>query len=75
MGVDAKNLYKTLRKLKRSSILVDDLLKALINMPSVDAVRMIHASCDFEDLKILPFPVPNNVIFRQSYGATPMVLS
>ncbi|KAL3505402.1 hypothetical protein ACH5RR_035243 [Cinchona calisaya] len=40
MGAYAKNMYKTLRKLKRNSIVVNDLLKALINLPSIDAAEL-----------------------------------
>ncbi|KAG5543008.1 hypothetical protein RHGRI_015935 [Rhododendron griersonianum] len=37
LGVYAKCMYKALRKLKRNSTMVNDILKTLINLPSVDA--------------------------------------
>lgn len=38
LGVYANCMYKALRKLKRNSTMVNDILKTLINLPSVDAV-------------------------------------
>lgn len=40
LGVYAKCMYRTLRKLKRYSVVVNDLLKTLINLPSIDAVSI-----------------------------------
>ncbi|CAI9116943.1 OLC1v1018239C1 [Oldenlandia corymbosa var. corymbosa] len=61
MGPHAKNLYKTLRKLKCNAVLVDDLLKALINLPSIDAAELwcyvdgpeLNASVNGEVLSML----------------------
>ncbi|XP_027091219.2 putative E3 ubiquitin-protein ligase LIN-1 isoform X2 [Coffea arabica] len=61
LGVYAKNMYKTLRKLKRNSVVVNDLLKALINLPSIDAAEFwcyaegpeLDASINGEVLSIL----------------------
>lgn len=36
----AKPIYKTLRKLKRNSVVVADIMKTLMNLPSVDAVSI-----------------------------------
>ena len=40
MGVYAKCIYKTLRKLKGNSAVVTDIMKALMNLSSVDVVSM-----------------------------------
>ncbi|KAK3007668.1 hypothetical protein RJ639_014310 [Escallonia herrerae] len=40
LGVYAKCMYKTLRKLKRNSVVVNDILKTLMNLPSVNAAEM-----------------------------------
>lgn len=40
LGVYAKCMYKTLRKLKRNSVVVNDILKTLMNLPSVNAVSI-----------------------------------
>ncbi|XP_038714919.1 putative E3 ubiquitin-protein ligase LIN-1 isoform X2 [Tripterygium wilfordii] len=40
MGKYAKCIYKTLRKLKRHSIVVPDILKALMNLSSIDAMEL-----------------------------------
>ncbi|KAM7518165.1 hypothetical protein LguiB_017127 [Lonicera macranthoides] len=40
MGVYAKCMYKTLRKLKKNSVVVSDILKTLVNLPSVNAAEM-----------------------------------
>ncbi|KAL8135683.1 putative E3 ubiquitin-protein ligase LIN-1 isoform X2 [Apium graveolens] len=40
LGVYAKCMYKTLRKLKRNSVVVNDILKTLMNLPSVNAADM-----------------------------------
>ncbi|CAM8926126.1 unnamed protein product [Rhodiola kirilowii] len=40
LGVYAKSIYNVLRKLKRSSAVVTDILKALINLPSVNASEL-----------------------------------
>lgn len=40
LGVYAKCMYKTLRKLKRNSVIVNDILKTLMNLPSVNAVSV-----------------------------------
>lgn len=39
LGVYAKCIYNTLRKLKRNSVAVTDILKALMNLPSINAVN------------------------------------
>lgn len=40
LGVYAKCMYRTLRKLKRYSVVINDLLKTLINLPSIDAAEL-----------------------------------
>ncbi|KAA8537516.1 hypothetical protein F0562_027124 [Nyssa sinensis] len=40
LGVYAKCMYKTVRKLKRNSVMVNDILKALMNLPSVNATEL-----------------------------------
>ncbi|KAF3446786.1 hypothetical protein FNV43_RR11966 [Rhamnella rubrinervis] len=40
LGVYAKCIYKTLRKLKRNSVVVTDIIKALMNLSSVDATEL-----------------------------------
>lgn len=46
LGVYAKCIYRTLRKLKRNSLVVRDIMEALMNLPSVDAVSgMEENSC------------------------------
>ncbi|KAK9270446.1 hypothetical protein L1049_026026 [Liquidambar formosana] len=40
LGVYAKCIYKTLRKLKRNAVIVTDILKALMNLPSVNATEL-----------------------------------
>ncbi|XP_077246554.1 putative E3 ubiquitin-protein ligase LIN-1 isoform X2 [Tasmannia lanceolata] len=40
LGMYAKGICKTLRKLKRCSVVVADLLKALMSLPSVDATEL-----------------------------------
>ncbi|PON93899.1 E3 ubiquitin ligase [Trema orientale] len=40
LGVYAKPIYKTLRKLKRNSVVVTDIMKTLMNLPSVDATEL-----------------------------------
>ncbi|KAF4377590.1 hypothetical protein G4B88_006870 [Cannabis sativa] len=40
LGVYAKSIYKTLRKLKRNSMVVNDIMKALMKLPSVDATEL-----------------------------------
>lgn len=42
MAVYAKSIWKTLRKLKRSCTVVHDIMKALMNLPSIDAVSCIR---------------------------------
>jgi hypothetical protein len=37
LGAYAKSIYKTLRELKRNSVVVTDIMKALTNLSSVDA--------------------------------------
>ncbi|KAJ9553931.1 hypothetical protein OSB04_017976 [Centaurea solstitialis] len=44
IGGYAKVLYKTLRKLKRSHVVVSDIMKTLMNLPSVNAAEMWSAS-------------------------------
>nr|XP_043619326.1 putative E3 ubiquitin-protein ligase LIN-1 [Erigeron canadensis] len=44
IGGYAKVLYKSLRELKRSSVVVNDILKTLMNLPSVNAAEMWSAS-------------------------------
>nr|AZL93829.1 U-box/WD40 protein [Ceanothus thyrsiflorus] len=44
LGVYAKCLYKTLRKLKRNSVVVNDIMKALMNLSSVDATELWSCS-------------------------------
>lgn len=43
LGVYVKSIYNVLRKLKRSSSVVTDILKALISLPSVNAVSSQHS--------------------------------
>ncbi|KAL0325873.1 UNVERIFIED_CONTAM: putative E3 ubiquitin-protein ligase LIN [Sesamum radiatum] len=38
MGLYAKSVWKTLRRLKKNCIVVHDIMKALMNLPSIDAV-------------------------------------
>lgn len=38
-------MYKTLRKLKRNSVVVNDILKTLMNLPAVDAVSISLTIC------------------------------
>ncbi|KAF6154834.1 hypothetical protein GIB67_033863 [Kingdonia uniflora] len=40
LGTYAKSIWKSLRNLKRSSVVVKDLLKALMNLPSVNAADL-----------------------------------
>ncbi|KAL7175142.1 hypothetical protein ACSBR2_028862 [Camellia fascicularis] len=40
LGVYAKCVYKTLRKLKKNSKMVNDILKALMNLPSVNVTEL-----------------------------------
>ncbi|XP_024930397.3 putative E3 ubiquitin-protein ligase LIN-1 [Ziziphus jujuba] len=40
LGVYAKCIYKTLRKLKRHSVVVTDIMKALMNLSSVDVTEL-----------------------------------
>ncbi|PIA57254.1 hypothetical protein AQUCO_00600175v1 [Aquilegia coerulea] len=40
LGVYAKSVCKSLRKLKRSSVLVTDILKALMNLSSINAIEL-----------------------------------
>ncbi|XWS59788.1 hypothetical protein CRYUN_Cryun08bG0151600 [Craigia yunnanensis] len=40
LGKYAKCIYKTLRKLKRNSVAATDILKALMNLPSVNATEL-----------------------------------
>ncbi|KAK9946928.1 hypothetical protein M0R45_012367 [Rubus argutus] len=40
LGVYAKCMYKTLRKLKRSSVVANDIMKALMNLSSVDITEL-----------------------------------
>ncbi|XP_076885682.1 putative E3 ubiquitin-protein ligase LIN-1 isoform X1 [Bidens hawaiensis] len=44
IGGYAKVLYKTLRNLKKNSVVVSDIMKALMNLPSVNAAEMWSAS-------------------------------
>uniref|UniRef100_A0A7N0UHD0 Putative E3 ubiquitin-protein ligase LIN ARM-like domain-containing protein n=2 Tax=Kalanchoe fedtschenkoi TaxID=63787 RepID=A0A7N0UHD0_KALFE len=44
-GVYAKSIFNVLRKLRRSSTAVTDILKALINLPSVNVVSSIQGMC------------------------------
>ncbi|XP_024985435.1 putative E3 ubiquitin-protein ligase LIN-1 [Cynara cardunculus var. scolymus] len=44
IGGYAEVLYKTLRKLKRSYVVVSDIMKTLMNLPSVNAAEMWSAS-------------------------------
>lgn len=44
LGVYAKGIYKVLRKLKRNSVVVTDILKALMNLPSVNAMELWSCS-------------------------------
>ncbi|KAL8242036.1 hypothetical protein R6Q59_012338 [Mikania micrantha] len=48
IGGSAKAMYRTLRKLKKSSVIVGDIMKALMNLPSVNAAEMWSASEGFE---------------------------
>lgn len=38
LGVYAKSIYRTLRKLKKYSVVAGDIMKALLNLKSVDVV-------------------------------------
>ncbi|KAK6938966.1 hypothetical protein RJ641_032474 [Dillenia turbinata] len=40
LGPYVKSIYKTLRKLKRNSMVVSDILKAMIKLPSVNATEL-----------------------------------
>ncbi|XP_022937096.1 putative E3 ubiquitin-protein ligase LIN-1 isoform X1 [Cucurbita moschata] len=40
LGLHATSINKTLRKLRRSSLVVNDIMKALMNVPSVDATEL-----------------------------------
>ncbi|XP_024026587.1 putative E3 ubiquitin-protein ligase LIN-1 [Morus notabilis] len=40
MGAYAKCIYRTLRKLKKNSVVVADIMKTLMNLPSVDATEL-----------------------------------
>ncbi|GKA25161.1 putative ribonuclease H-like domain-containing protein, partial [Tanacetum coccineum] len=44
LGSYAKCMYKTLKKLKRSSVVVNDIMKTLMNLPSVNAADMWSSS-------------------------------
>lgn len=44
MGVYAKNIWKNLRRLKKSCTVVHDIMKALMNLPSMDAVSGVYKS-------------------------------
>ncbi|KAI3696066.1 hypothetical protein L1987_79075 [Smallanthus sonchifolius] len=44
IGGSAKVMCKTLRKLKKSSVIVNDIMKTLMNLPSVNAAEMWSAS-------------------------------
>ncbi|KAL4557528.1 hypothetical protein LXL04_035709 [Taraxacum kok-saghyz] len=48
LGCYAKSLYKSLKKLKRSSVVVTDIMKTLMNLPSVNAADMWCCSEGFE---------------------------
>ncbi|XP_021997634.1 putative E3 ubiquitin-protein ligase LIN-1 isoform X1 [Helianthus annuus] len=48
IGGYAKTMYKTLRKLKKNSVIVGDIMKTLMNLPSVNAAEMWSASEGFE---------------------------
>ncbi|XP_071713381.1 putative E3 ubiquitin-protein ligase LIN-1 [Rutidosis leptorrhynchoides] len=48
LGGYAKCMYKTLKKLKRSSVIVNDIMKTLMNLPSVNAADMWYSSEGFE---------------------------
>lgn len=41
MGVYAKSIWKTLRRLKKSCTVVHDIMKALMNLPYMDAVSSV----------------------------------
>ncbi|KAL0438418.1 UNVERIFIED_CONTAM: putative E3 ubiquitin-protein ligase LIN-1 [Sesamum latifolium] len=40
MGLYAKSVWKTLRRLKKNCIVVHDIMKALMNLPSIDAADL-----------------------------------
>ncbi|KAI3464828.1 hypothetical protein Pfo_021491 [Paulownia fortunei] len=40
MGVYARSIWKTLRRLKKSCTVVHDIMKALMNLPSIDAAEL-----------------------------------
>ncbi|XP_057489854.1 putative E3 ubiquitin-protein ligase LIN-1 [Actinidia eriantha] len=40
LGAYAKCMYKNLRKLKRNSTMINDILKALMNLPSIDPTEL-----------------------------------
>jgi hypothetical protein len=42
LGAYAKSIYRTLRELKRNSVAVTDIMKALMNLSSVDAVSWVE---------------------------------
>ncbi|KAI3757273.1 hypothetical protein L6452_04807 [Arctium lappa] len=48
LGGYAKCMYKTLKKLKRSSVVVSDIMKTLMNLPSVNAADLWCSSEGFE---------------------------
>ena len=41
MGAYAKSMWKTLRRLKKSCTVVHDIMKALMNLPYMDAVSSV----------------------------------
>lgn len=44
LGAYAKSIYKTLRKLKKYSVVATDIMKALLNLKSVDVVSGMRIS-------------------------------
>ena len=42
LGAYAKSIYRTLRELKKNSVVVTDIMKALMNLSSVDAVSGVE---------------------------------
>lgn len=82
MGVYAKSIWKTLRRLKKSCTVVHDIMKALMNLPYMDAVSCVlfWIGCK---MVINPKYTLNYILkvkhtlisFRQSYGPVLKVLS
>ncbi|KAK9164469.1 hypothetical protein Syun_005371 [Stephania yunnanensis] len=75
LGMYAKSICKSLRKLKRNSVAVSDIVTALINLPSVNAIELwscaeaaeVDAGNNAEVLSLVHFK--NRVFSSQSDGS------